>query len=373
MWRPDYDSLRQDATFSWRVGSTYLALLDVTGIDLKDVYMNPAAGIEVYRRGRPIVKDMFGPDVGQAGLGTPAISYGHINALGAELLFPDGGEVNYVEPFADLREGIGKLTEDIRFAEVGMAPFYLDYKKRMEKAFDGERCGFSYGYEGPMTTAYTLLGDRVFYCPYDDPELFKTFLDLLVRSIIAFAHFHSEVNGRTCPSPSGWSLCDDCASMFGPGMWPEFVVPYIDQYYRGLTTGRRSAHIEDLRPHHLHYLEDIGLASFDPSISARLSPKDIQEGCRVPFGWRLGSFHYWDMTCADIADWVFQAAADGAASVFTYVSATMCNEPTVEKVHAFIAAAKEAKDMIDGGASREDVGKLVSEAGRKRFWDHWPE
>ena len=72
-------------------------------------------------------------------------------------------------------------------------------------------------------------------------------------------------------------------------------------------------------------------------------------------------------------DWVFQAVADGASFVFTYVSDAMCNEDTVPKVRAFIDAAKEAEQMFKDGASREEIGTNVSEAGKKRFWDLWPE
>jgi len=355
------------------VGSAYPALVEVTGISLKEVYGDPRAGIELYRQGRPLIREMFGPEVGLPALSTPAISYGHVNGLGAELIFPDGGEVSYTELCETLEAGIDILSRDTDFASAGMARFYLDYKQTMEEAFDGAPCAFSYGYEGPMTTAYELRGDRVFCDPYDEPERFKVLMRLLVDSIVQFAHFHSQANGRTCPDPQGWGLCDDVASMFGPAMWPAFVLPYLEQYYRGLTSGRRSAHIEDLRPDHLPYLETIGLARFDPSISPRICPKDIYDRCRVPFGWRLGNFHYRDLSCADVTDWVFKAVADGASSVFTYVSSTMCNDKTATKVDAFIAAAKRVAKMLETGGTREEVGRCVSESGRRRFWNHWPE
>ena len=93
----------------------------------------------------------------------------------------------------------------------------------------------------------------------------------------------------------------------------------------------------------------------------------------MPFQWRLGSFHYPELSCSDVEDFVFQTVADGASNVFTYVSATMCNEHTVKKVHSFIAAAKEAEHMLAGGGTRGQVGECVSDDGKKKFWDHWPE
>jgi len=46
---------------------------------------------------------------------------------------------------------------------------------------------------------------------------------------------------------------------------------------------------------------------------------------------------------------------------------------TVAKVKAFKEAASNAKDMLDKGVSREEIGKLVSAEGRKKFWAQWPE
>ena len=168
-------------------------------------------------------------------------------------------------------------------------------------------------------------------------------------------------------------MCDDLASMVPPRLFGELVIPYWELFYQARTTGRRSAHVEDLRPAQLPFLEEIGLSSFDPSISPKLNPRLIVENCRVPFGWRLGSFHYLTMTCQDVRDWVFQAVADGASSVFTHVEALMCRDENVPKITAFIEAAGRAKEMFGNGASRTEVGALVSAEGRRRFWDHWPE
>lgn len=374
---PNYETLRTETEFQWFVSSAYPALVELTNIPTKDIYLDPKAGIELYRKGRPMLREMFGEEVGLPALNTPAISYGHINGLGAELFFPDNGEVNHSKPCTTLEKGVELLKSkmDIDFATAGMAPFYLDYRQKMTEAFDGETCGFWYGAEGPMTTAYTLRGNDVFYDPYDNPELFKEFLRLEVESIIKFLHFKIRAFDKEAPlvNPDGSGMCDDLSAMFKPEMWPEFVLPYIDQYYNGLTTGVRSAHIEGLRPDHMPHLEQIGLVYFDPSVSPQINPKIINARCRVPFGWRLVSFHYHTMNCRDVEDFVFQSVADGACRVFTYVSATMCNEPTVEKVHAFIRASKQAEQMLKQGATREKIGECVSAEGKKKFWDTWPE
>jgi hypothetical protein len=373
MATPDYTTLREATGFSWRVNGTYTALPGLTGISLGEFSLDQDAGIEFYRKGRAMLREMFGPDVGTCPLATPPISYGHPNGLGTELIFPEGGEVNYVTPCDSVEAGIAFVEQEVDFAQAGMAPFYIDYKATLEEAFPGERCGFSYGHEGPLTTAYILLGERAFVAVYDQPEQFKVFLEKLVENTIEFAKFRANVMGQEFPSSSGSGMVDDLASIYAPSCWPEFVVPYQNAYYRGITTGPRSAHIEDLKPDHLPYLEDLELTRFDPSISRHLSPPDLRDRCRVAFGWRLGSFHYRALSCQDITDWVYQAVADGASSVFTYVADGMCNEETVPKVHAFIEAAKEAERMLTSGCARADVGECVSPEGQSKFWDHWPE
>ncbi len=373
--KPNYETLRDETKFYWYVGTGISALLELTGIPIKEFLLNSDVGIELYRKGRPMLREMFGEDVGQPPFATPPISYGHINGLGAELLFPDGGDVNHTKPFHTLEEGVKSLKEkmDIDFATAGMAPFYLDYREKLSAAFDGEPCGLWYNHEGPITTAYTLRGDDVFYDPYDKPELFKEFLRLEVESIIKFVQFRAKLEGWPLINHESGGMCDDISSMFSPSMWPEFVLPFIDQYYRGITTGVRTAHIEDLRPDHIPYLEEIGLVNFDPSVSPKINPKIINERCRVPFGWRISNFHYHNMDCQDVSDFIFQAVADGASYVFTHAASTMCNPETVKKVHTFIDAAKQAERMLEEGASRDRIGECVSDEGKKKFWDHWPE
>jgi len=371
--KPDYNKLRSETQFHWGVISSYDTLLALTGIPIKDFYLDPEAGIEAYRKGRPLLSEMFGPDVPPPGLATPHVSYGHVNCLGAEMVFPEGGEVCNTVPFTTLKEGINVLKRDIDFLNSGMTNFYLDYMKKLSDAFDGEKCYFAFGYEGPITSAYTLRGHAVFFDPYDNPDLFKEFLGLLTESIVEFGYFHCNINEWPHISPEGAGLCDDVASMFNPDMWPEFVLPYWENYFAAKTTGSRFAHVEDLRVEQLHFLEDIGLSAYDPSISTKINPQIISQACQVPFQWRLGSIHYPGMSCQDVEDFVFQAIADGASSVFADASEPQCNPNDVKKIHSFIRAAKVVERMLSEGATREDIGKCVSISGKQRFWDHWPE
>ena len=134
----------------------------------------------------------------------------------------------------------------------------------------------------------------------------------------------------------------------------------------------RSAHIENLGPDQVPFLEEIGLSSYDPSISPRLNPKLIRDNCRVPFGWRLASFHYPLLTCEGVRDFVYKSVADGASRVHTTVEPPMCNDETIPKVEAFAAAARDVEQMFKKGATRADIGAKISDEGKKVSWDNWP-
>lgn len=371
--KPDYDTLRKRADFRWFVQPAYLALLELTGVPIREFYLEPSAGIEVYRRGRPLLREMFGADVPAPGISSPPISYGHANALGSELLFPEGGEVAHTHPFDSLEKAIEALRQPVDFHRAGMAQHYIEYRKRLQEAFPGEQVGFGFGLEGPLTTGYELRGDGFFLDIMDRPELAGEFLRLTTESIAAFHRFRSEVLDVPAISPDGAGMADDIASFVPPRLWGELVLPNWERYFQAKTTGQRRAHVENLRGEQLPFLEQIGLVRFDPSISPALNPRIISERCRVPFDWRLGSIHFPYVDCREVRDFVFQAVADGAGGVFLTVSNGMCNEPSVRKVRSFIEAAREVERMLVDGADRRDVARCVSESGKERFWAHWPE
>jgi hypothetical protein len=372
----DYDTLRETVDFKWHVTACYMTYLGLTGISIYDYNTDPQAGIELHKKGMQLAKEKLPPQVKLNSPVTPPISYGHANALGAELYFPKDGEVNHSNPFITLQQGLDilKSKEGMDFSTAGMIPFYLNYQKAMQKAFPDEKVVFNMYHEGPITSAYTLRGHDVFFDPYDNPDLFKEFLGLLTQSILEFNRFRwHEILGKEFPLKGGAGLADDISAMFGPDLWPEFVLPFFEQYFSGMTTDKyRQAHIEGLTADHVHYLEDMKLSYFEPSISPQLSPVIIYENCRVPFWWRLGSFHYTDMTESDVKEWVFKAVADGASSVFTIIESTMLDDETMKKVQGFIEACETVDKLFSDGGKRPDLLKLVSEKNKIRFWDSWP-
>lgn len=404
--RPDYDRAREEAGFAWRISAGQGAYRALSDVPIHAFNLDPDACIEAHRVGRERVAEIFGDVVQLAGPATPAISYGHANGLGAELIFPEGGEVAHTHPFEDLplEEAIARLQQPIDWASEGVAADQLAFRDTMAAAFPGEAIGFGYGVEGPITTAYELLGGRLFTELHDQRPLMPAFLAAVTDSIVDFHLWREAMAGRLRPdtiaasgaadestwgqvsgettvdrsaraaiNPHAGGMVDDIASMVHPSMWSELVMPAWEQYFRGITSGRRSAHVEDLRMEQLPYLEQIGLGSYDPSISHKLTPPLIHATIRVPFAWRLGCFHYMDLDEAAVRDWVLAAAADGASSVFTIVAESMCDgDSHVSRVHAFAEAGIEVAERLAAGDERQALRELMTESGRLRFWHDWP-
>lgn len=376
MYKVNYDTAREEAGLSWSIGSSVYSYLELAGISLSEYNRNPSAGIEAWKpKYLDMVKEMLGDIVSPAGVATPAVSYGHINFLGVPLVFPEGeGEVNYEHQHKSLDEWIEILKNNMVFNEMTEAgQFFLDYRSKLQEAYPDRKVNWSMGYEGPLTTAYELRDMDVFYDLYDEPEKLHEFLRLLTLNIVEYVKFNFKVNERPFYTSEGAHMCDDIASLIPENMFKEFVVPYWEMYYQGISPGPRGIHTEDHTYKTMKYLEDVNIKYFDPSISHKLNPILIRDNCRVPFGWRMGAFHFTDLTCDEVRDWVYKAVEDGACKVFTHFTKLMHDDATVAKVKAFHEAAVNAKDMFDKGASREEIGKLVSAEGRKKFWDHWPE
>jgi hypothetical protein len=367
---PDYTTARDRAGFAYWAGGSEGALRELTATPIREFNLDPEACIECYRRGRPLLREMFGEEVSLPGLSTPAISYGHVNGLGSELLFPEGGEVCQTHIYDSLEQGLKALAEPVRWSEVGWAPFFLEFREKLQAAFPGEPVSLSWGGEGPITTAYELRGAGFFTDIYDQPHLAREFLAAIVRSVHDCTAFTNQVNGRAAFGPSA-GLCDDLASFIPPALFAQLVLPAWELHYRLQTDGTRGAHVEDLRAEQLPFLEDIGLSDFDPSISPKLNPRIVAEHCRVPFTWRLANFHYTEMSLQEVEDFVFQSCADGASSVHTIVAEGMCDEATAAKVQAFLRAGREAQELVAKGCSREAIGQRVSPEGRAKLWDGW--
>ena len=352
---------RDEAPFTWSVSCGMPAYAAAAGIRFDRLFRDLDGIVEAFTVGQPKVQGMFGPDVRYGGPAWAGISYGHVNCLGSQLRFPEDSEVAHTPIYSSMAEGIEALQQEVDWANAGMMPFYLNLGERLKKAFPDSHIAFGgFGYEGPITTAWELRGHGFFMDLYDDPELCKDFLHLVTDSIVDYSKFIRSINGQPAFLETGIGFCDDVSAMIHPNLWPDRVLPFQDQYFRIQTSGRRHAHIEDLTIAHLPYLDDLGLDSFDPSVSPQLQPSDLRDRCQVPFLWRLNSMQVRDFSCDQIRRFVFEGVADGASGVFSSIARTMISPEDVAKIYTFIDAAKQVEGLLADGSPREQLREQLT-------------
>lgn len=333
---------RQHSSFTWSVSGGIEALSVLAGIPFHRMFTDLDAIVEAYRTGLPLARERFGPDISFGRPRWAGISYGHVNCLGSELVFPADSEVAHSPVYDSLAAAVRALREPVDFATAGLFPFYLRLWKELKRVFPEHTIPFSgFGLEGPLTTAWLLRGHEFFMDLYDDPPLAREYIGLVTSSIVAYGQLISRINGAPEFSRSGAAVADDAAAMLPPPLWPEFVVPFLDRYFTSLTSGSRSAHIEDLAPQHLPYLDVLGITHFDPSVSRKLTPALIREHCRVPFAWRLNEIEAEAFSPEQTAHWVLDAAAHGAPAVRLGIWRNNCTDRGAANVRAFVRTARQ--------------------------------
>jgi len=328
---------------SWGTPISYEVFPRLAGITLRAFHLDASACARAFRTGGPLLRDLFGSDLAIPACFCPPIAYGHLACLGSEVIFPENGAPAVRPICSSIDAGIQLLKRDIIFERNALYRQHVEFRHQLQKEFPREQVPFSgFGKEGPITSAVLLRGQDFFMDLYDRPEETKEFLELLTQSIIQFVKFCRDSSRQPSVSPAGTGLADDFAALVSPRLWSEFVLPYWQQYYTELTTGPRSLHCEDLTPNHLPYVKELGLMSFDPDRSSKLTPKIINWQLGVPFSWSLQSFDYPAISPEAIAGWVKAAFADGASNVYSYIYVNMLEKDIPSKVKAFIRAAKES-------------------------------
>lgn len=337
-------------SFRWSAAGGIEALSTMAGVRFDRVFTDLDAIAEAYAEGMPIARDRFGPDVPFGRPRWAGISYGHVNCLGSPLVFPEDSEVAHTPIYDSLEQAVKALRREVDFAAAGMFPFYLELWEKLKDAFPEHNIPFAgFGAEGPVTTAWLLRGHDFFTDLYDAPAMAKEYLALVTASIVEYKKLLARINGQPEFSPVGAGIADDGAAMIPPRLWPEFVVPALEAYFASLTSGSRSIHVEDLVADHLPYLDGLRITHYDPSVSLRLTPALIRQHCRVPFTWRFNEIEGADFTPAETAQWVFDAAAQGAPGVATGVWRNNCTPNGAANIRTFMRAAERVKRLLADG------------------------
>lgn len=339
--------------FSWEVSGSFAAYAYLAGFKLDEPYHSAQACAEVFRIGRRKTAEIFGPEISLGSPGCPPISYGHIICLGAPVSFPEDSEPGVRPIYDNIKEGIAALQKSIDFGQNTLFQRYWQIYQHLKQKFPEEKFGFGgFGLEGPITTAVLLRGQDFYLDLYDSPEEAKKFLALITESVLEFIRFLRKINNEPQIAPEGTGLADDFTSLISPELWPDFVVPFWNKYYAGLTTGKRSIHVENLKPGHLKYLKEVGISFYDPSVSLQLTPKIIKKETAVPFCWRLASFELAGRDNQKIKDWVHRSIAEGANRLFTIIEKINCLGENPKKIGVFIKTCQELES-----APKKERGK----------------
>lgn len=318
----------------------------LSGITLKEFFLDKVKCAQAWRIGNQKIYEYFGDMLPLRPIAGPPISYGHLICIGAPVTFPEDSEPN-VKPFVDsIDEGIKVLQEkkDIDFSKQPLFQHYKELCDYLQEQFPEQKIPFSgMGSQGPLTSAILMRGQDFIFDVYDYPEKAKEFLRLLTDSIIEFRRFTNRVNGAPEISPWGTGLADDFASLIAPDMWEDFVIPYWNQFYEGLTTGRRSLHCENLSPKHLKHLKATGLSHFQPSVSDMLTIDNIKANTDIPFDWLLYAFNITHMSDQEIQEWVDRTVAKGITLIRTQFGRFTIEEGKLDRIKAFYKAFEKYK------------------------------
>ncbi|MCL2478488.1 MAG: hypothetical protein FWF22_03240 [Treponema sp.] len=318
------------------------------GIGIRDFFMDKEKCADAWKTANKILGDYFG-DLLPIRKPAPApLSYGHLICLGAPVKIPDDGEPN-VSPFAgsvDEAIDILKSNRGMDFTKNPMFMHYLDVWNYLKTRFPEEDIPFSgFNHQGPVTSAVLMRGQD-FYCDlYDDPEKCREFLKLLTDSIIDFAKLCRRINGQPEIQDKG-SMADDFASLVPPVMWDDFVIPYWNQFYRNLYSGReRFIHVENLMPVHLKYLKNAGITHYQPSVSEKITLENIRKNLDpdITFDWLLYSYHITGMSNEQINNWVDNTVEAGVTVIRTQFGAYACQINKLDRIKIFYEAFKKYK------------------------------
>lgn len=336
-------------TIRWSVScgvNTYAALVD---IPYDRLFRDVDAVVEAYQVGRPRAEAIFGPDVSYAGPNFGHISYGHINCLGAPLHYAEGGEVGFL-PFCDnLADAMKAARRPVNWETAGEMSFFLHLWDQVRRRFPEHTITFdSFRSQGPFTTAWALRREGFFLDLYDDPEGCRQYLDAIVDSIIDFRRFIERVNH--IPPDRDIGVTDDIAALLNPVQWEQFVVPVMERFFSGLEARYRWVHIENLTRPRLHFLDDLKVDFFNPSVSQHINAADVRDNCHCEFDWLLNPMQVRDYSTDQTISYIQMAARDGASALACHIEPITLDDHAISNIRTFIETAKTIgqSDGLDG-------------------------
>ena len=316
----------------------------VAGIPEKDFFTDAAAMVRAWGLANAWIEDTFHGRV-PARVPTPAPnSYGHLVCLGAPLRYSETAEPNISPAANSLDEAIEMLraARDMDFTAQPIFRQYAEMSRAVREVYP--ECGkiSGLGFEGPVTSCALFRGMDFYYDVMDEPEKSCAYLRLMTESVVAFRRQLALYNGQDdLPARGGGALCDDLASMLPPSLWDSMVIPFWNQYYEGTTLSpSRFLHCEAATPAHLPYIEKAHITHYQPSVSPKLTLRDMAAHVHCQFDWLLYAYQVTEMDDAQIDVWLREAIAYHPMAIRTQIGSYAVKAGKVDRIAAFVDIAE---------------------------------
>jgi len=320
------------------------AAVYLSGLTLKEYFLDVKAFRKYWECGVKPLQLIFQDEaehVHLPGVTCPGISYAHLAALGAYINYPDDSQPNVEAMFDSVEEGVKWMRRGCDFAGNDLFKLYVRYNETLKDYFSDREIKLGgLGHQGPLTTAVLLRGQDFFADLYEKPDETKEFLKLVTDSVVDFCKFRNRVNGL--PEKGSAGLADDFAALVGPDMFEEFVTPYWNRYFAGLTYGgKHGLHCEGLCRGHLKFLEKSDIGHFQPSVSPKLNCNMLVEDLDITFDWLLAPFEIMRMKKDDIERWVGDVVHYNPSCVRTEMDRQTARTNGIEKMLQFLNAFRQ--------------------------------
>lgn len=265
-------------------------LAEVGGVTQRDLHLDVEAICKSYEAIKPIAKRLGvePPNPRLAGF-----TYTHIAALGAKIAFSE--HEPKPEPLIHSAEEIDDLEEPRDYLQADVIQKRIRVSEELKRRFPETRHYIGHLFEGPLTSAVLLLGQRFLTLPHDDPARAHRLLQFCVISTLNYARAITEYFGDILSPFMPGGFPDDFAGMFGPNMFNEFVVPYWELLYMGMKVAQRMLHSELLRVSHLPFIKQAGIDYFDPGVDQYLTPELLRAQCSARFQCRITEWEVRDL------------------------------------------------------------------------------
>jgi len=314
-------------------GIVETAIAESAGVTLYDLHTDVDAICRAYETIVPVA-ERLGVDPPRPGLA--GCAYPHVSTLGNEVMITSNSVEPWTRPCLHRPEDIDALAEPDDYLAAGIVPKRLALAAELKRRRPDASDQIGHDFEGPLTTAALMMGQDFFTLPYDDPARAHRLLEFVTRSAANYARTIRAHQGRSVGG-GRQGVCDDFAGIFGPELFAEFVVPYWNMLYEGLAAQTRGLHSELLREGHLHFLSDIRLDEYDPSVDQYLTPETLRRSCPVPFTLRMWPAEVRDYSAKELVA-MYRARAEFEPVFISFSLSYLHEEP---KIAALLEAARE--------------------------------